>query len=478
MGRAWDGNLNVMKIVFNKFNGIQPRTNVALKPDNMAKVAWNCDLRDGRLRPLKEALWVSDDYELVNADYSDADDSAEVKTFRFVHRVSGESILWFASEKEIADANIDASNEFRCIVSGYDVNASDPAYVMRYTNGSATDTAPFISDLIKSRLEAPTVEISADQNPAEFGIGKNAYTTFKQTWVDANGYESPLSPPSEILNYYDDGTLYDWLLVSQVGEIPIGALHRRLYKSLDDGTGAATYQFVIEQDAFNNTFPALTIHEADKNAGSVAPDVDNPPDSLGGIVSVYGGFYGGFNLLTKREVMFSEFDLPYAWPIGNRIATFDQTIVKLVSYGNNVLALTDDIPLVFTGTAPDMMSVASTATHAPCVSRRSVVQIGASVVFASDDGLYTIPISGESQVTNVSASLFDRRKWKDLHPETSFAVVHDNQIFIWFPDALDPALRSQRYIFADGLSAVTTHDELCEAAVVIPTRGVVMLRRS
>jgi len=149
-----------------------------------------------------------------------------------------------------------------------------------------------------------------------------------------------------------------------------------------------------------------------------------------------------------------------------------------VSYGNSVLVLTDDIPLVFTGTSPDMMTVSSTATHAPCVSRRSVVQIGASVVYASDDGLYTIPISGETQVTNLTQNHFDRKAWRDLHPETSFGVVHNNQIFLWFPNAVDPVLRCQRYVFADGLSAMTCHDELCEAAITIADRGVVMLRRA
>ena len=62
-----------MKIVFNTFNGMLPRLNVGIKPDHCAKVAWNCDLRDGRLRPVKQALLVSSDYPLVNADYSDAD---------------------------------------------------------------------------------------------------------------------------------------------------------------------------------------------------------------------------------------------------------------------------------------------------------------------------------------------------------------------------------------------------------------------
>ena len=460
-----------MKIVFNKFNGIMPRVNVGLVPDNCGKVAWNCDLRDGRLRPLKQALLVSGDYPVINADYTDADDSAPVKCLRYVHRVTGDVLLWWASEKEVAEANIDASNEFRCVVSGYDVNAVDPAYIARYQVGSSVSSKPAVTKLIKDRLPAPVASIQFSQ-----GLAAN-YTTFIQTWVDANGYESPLSPPSDILSYFDDGAVCDWIQIAQTSA-PLGATARRLYKSLTDSTGAAVYQFVYEQAAFVGNFPALTLHELDKNAGAVAPDADNPPATLGGIVSVYGGFYAGFDLQTRREVMFSDVDLPYVYPLANRVSTVDQTVVKLASYGTSVLALTDDIPLVFTGTSPDMMSLASTATHAPCVARRSVVQIGASVVYASDDGLYMIPISGETQVTNLTQNHFDRRAWRDLHPETSFGVSHNNQIFMWFPNAVDASLRCQRYIFADGLSATTTHDEVCEAAVVIPTRGVVMLRRT
>ena len=460
-----------MKVVFDKFNGLMPRVNIGLKPDNCAKVAWNCDLRDGRLRPLKQALKVSDDYPVVNADLTDADDGAAVKFLRFVHRVSGDVILWWASEKEVAEANIDASNEFRCIVSPYDVNAVDKAYIARYQVGSAITSKPAVTLLIKDRLPKPVVTIQYSQGLA------NSYTTFLQTWVDANGFESPLSPPSEILNYFDDGTLCDWIQIAQ-NTAPAGSLFRRIYKSLADSAGTAVYQFVYEQPVDTGVFHALTLNVLDKNAGGVAPDSDNPPATLGGIVSVYGGFYAGFDLQTRREVLFSDVDLPYVWPLTNRASTVDQTVVKLVSYGNSVLVLTDDIPLVFTGTSPDMMTLASCATHAPCVSRRSVVQIGASVVFASDDGLYTIPISGETQVTNLTLNDYDRRGWRELHPETSFGVAHNNQLFMWFPDAVDPVLRYQRYIFSDGLSKATCHDEACEAAVVIPQRGVVMLRRA
>lgn len=459
-----------MKIAFESFNGMMPRPNVGLKPANCAKVAWNCDLRDGRLRPLKQPLLISADYPVVNADYSDADDEAPAKYLRFVHRASGDVILWWASEKEVAEANIDASNEYRCIVSGYDANATDPAYIARYQVGSARNSKPAVTALIKERLPAPVASVLFSQGAI------TAYATFKQTWVDNNGFESPLSEPSAILGYFDDGTVCDFLQIAQVGA-PLGARYRRIYKSLAAQDGSAVYQFVYEQAVTAGVFQALTLRVLDKDAGGVAPDADNPPETIGGIVSVYGGFYAGFDLLTRREVMFSDVDLPYVWPLSNRISTIDQTVVRLVSYGTSVLVLTDDIPLVFTGTAPDMMTVSSTATHAPCVSRRSVVQIGASVVFASDDGLYAIPISGETQVTNLTKNHFDRRGWRELHPETSFGVAHNDQIFMWFPDAADPVLRCQRYILTDGLSGLTTHDEICEAALVIPHRGVVMLRR-
>ena len=459
-----------MKIVFNTFNGILPRPNVGIKPDNCARIAWNCDLRDGRLRPLKQPLSVTTAYPMVNADYSDADDGSAVKHLRYVHRVAGDVILWWASEKEVAEANVDASNEFRCVVSGYDPAATDTAYIARYHVATPRASKPSVTRLIKDRLAAPVVTVLYSQGAT------NSYTTFKQTWVDGNGFESPLSPPSPILNYFDDGTTCDFIQVAQI-LAPVGAYHRRLYKSLPVENSEPVYQFVSEQAVANGVFTALTLHVLDKDAGAVAPDSDNPPTSLGGVVAVYGGYYAGFDLLTRREVLFSDVDLPYVWPLTNRISAVDQTIVKLVSYGNSVLALTDDIPLVFTGTSPDMMSVASCATHAPCVSRRSVVQIGASVVFASDDGLYMIPISGETQVTNLTENHFDRRAWRALNPETSFGVVHNNQIFMWFPTAVDPVLRCQRYIFSDGLSAATTHDEVGEAAVVIPTRGVVILRR-
>ena len=90
-----------MKIVFNTFNGMLPRPNVGIKPDNCAKVAWNCDLRDGRLRPLKQGLLVSSDYPVVlyngrimlldpEPSYSMIPIHAEVT----VGRLSGEARRW------------------------------------------------------------------------------------------------------------------------------------------------------------------------------------------------------------------------------------------------------------------------------------------------------------------------------------------------------------------------------------------------
>lgn len=459
-----------MKLALDKFHGLIPRINPGLKPDNCAKIAWNCDLRDGRLRPLKEALNIQNDYLLINADYTNADADSDVKQMRFVHRANGNVILWWASDKEVAEISLDASNEFRCIVSTYDPGAADLAYVARYAVGAPITSKPSVVKLIKSPLPAPTATILYVQGEA------NAYTTYKQTWVDGNGFESPLSPPSEILNYFDDGESCDWIQVGQTNA-PVGATMRRIYKSLPLEDGTALYQFVTEQVVTQGKFLALTIKALDKEAGAPPLDVDNPPANLGGIVAVYGGYYAGFDLVTRREVLFSEVALPYVWPLGNRISSSDQTVVKLVSYGNSVLALTDDIPLVFTGTAPDMMTLSSTATHAPCISRRSVVQIGGSVVYCSDDGLYMIPISGETQVTNVTQSHFDRRAWRELKPETSFGVSHNGQVFMWFPEATEPTLRCQRYIFGDGLSTMVTHDEMCELVIVIPDRGVAMLRR-
>jgi hypothetical protein len=65
-----------------------------------------------------------------------------------------------------------------------------------------------------------------------------------------------------------------------------------------------------------------------------------------------------------------------------------------------------------------------------CVSKRSLAYLtDIGVVFASPDGL--IAIAGNGKVANLTDSIFTRRQWQALRPETILGVAHDDVYYFF-----------------------------------------------
>lgn len=454
-----------MKIDITSFNGLIPRVNIGKKPDHAAKVAFNCDLRDGRLRPMKEAVNLQGALPLINADYDDTAPTTSPRTLLYVKRSGGEVIYWWHGEVEVAAAHVEPTEDVRLIVSGFD-NIQPPVYLMAGNFGESLDEPLKLARFWKPTLPAPIISFPESQ-------GTERATRWRQSWVDAMGFESDLSESSAEVTY-DDGDPVT------IGETlaPTGAVSRRVYKivtGVEDGQD--DYSFVFEQDAVHGVFLATTRVVLDENVGEAAPAIEHPPLELGGVIAVPGNFFAGFNTNHRREVLFSDVGLPYSYPLEFRYATGAENVVRLVSVGNGIVALTDDRPIFFSGGAPEAMVMTPTMTHAPLVSRRGVAKIGSVCLFASDDGIYSIQYGAETQgAVNQTAELFDRWAWRALNPETALFGSFNNILHAWFPHAEDERMRCQKYIFGDGLSTLVTHDETAIATTTIPDRGVVALR--
>lgn len=168
---------------------------------------------------------------------------------------------------------------------------------------------------------------------------------------------------------------------------------------------------------------------ASANLGEVLPsDIYDPPnDATIGIKTHPSGFLVGF---FGNTVCFSEVGAPHAWPIDYRLVT-SHDIVGLGVFGNTVAILTKGWPYLAVGSDPSAMSMIELEIEQACVAKRSIVDFGSAIAYASPDGL--IVLSGNG-ATNASSAIFTRDQWQLLNP-SSFEAYNWEQKYLCFYDS-------------------------------------------
>lgn len=169
-----------------------------------------------------------------------------------------------------------------------------------------------------------------------------------------------------------------------------------------------TYNDTIAGSALGEQLPTLT---------SLVP-----PKNLHSIRALANGAFAG---LAGNQLCFSEVSKPYSWPVANRYAFAGQG-VGLSVVGNSVIVLTDTKPIIATATVPDAASLADLPTYAPCVSKRSIADVGDGCLYASYDGLYLATPGGVRNVTN---AIYRYDEWAQLVPQTFKAAYFDQRYY-------------------------------------------------
>ena len=128
-------------------------------------------------------------------------------------------------------------------------------------------------------------------------------------------------------------------------------------------------------------------------------DYDAPEPTMQGLLAIHNSMIVGF---FGNTVCFCEPGKPHAWPIKYR-QQVDAQIVALGAFGTTLLVLTDKTPWVLTGNNPRVQSLARTDYILPCVSKKSVVNVGFGVTWASTGGLavYSTTIGTDYLTKNV-----------------------------------------------------------------------------
>ncbi|MGN7869547.1 hypothetical protein [Paracoccus sp. 22332] len=249
---------------------------------------------------------------------------------------------------------------------------------------------------------APTVVLTGTVNSAV----ATAYV-YAWTWVTLLGEETAPSPLSPSILWSDGCTV-------TVGGMPNTppanrlVTGKRIYRSETSATGETELFFVAEIPAANVSYvhdPALApIQEAIRTK-----DFGPVPANLQGLTALPNGIMAGFR---GKELWFSEPYQPHAWPSIYMLTTND-FIVALAAFGTSLAVLTTGMPYVVQGLHPEQMTMEKIEQPLPCVSKRSVVDMGYAAIYATPDGLVQIGTQG---ATLISQNLWTQRQWTLMEP--------------------------------------------------------------
>jgi hypothetical protein len=146
-----------------------------------------------------------------------------------------------------------------------------------------------------------------------------------------------------------------------------------------------------------------------------------------GLISLPGGILAGF---TGKRICFSEPFQPHAWPADYRIA-IDEEIIGIAATSNGVVVTTQGTPYLVTGNDPSAMMAIRIETAEACLSKRSVVDMGEYVMYASPDGL--IAVSGAT-ARNLTERLITPDQWQSTYYPSSITGFYWQSRYVGYFD--------------------------------------------
>lgn len=373
-----------MRLGVRPFLGTIPSLDASILPDNNAQTATDCYLMNGALKPAKglAALGVS----LVASTQS-------VYHYRHGNSGAGSWFQWGSDVNAVASPIADDAYA-RIYYTGMDKP--------RYTAiGVATSGgAPYPSASYQIGLPAPTLAALVSSAPTNApSTALKLQTAYVYTLVDQFGAEGPPGPVSTIVERWDGATVgLDGISVV-LGDYQLSS--KRIYR-LEQGLYRMVGEIPTGTTFFNDSVNSADVGVILPSDTWLAPN----PDMIG-LTALPNGVMCGF---WDNTLAFSEAYRPHAWPIEYRHALEDK-IVGLAVSDVGVVVATEGKPVIFVGASPDSMSPIKPDVVSACVSKRSVVDMGSYVAWASEEGLV-----GNGGV--ITLSHMTAEQWAALNPSS------------------------------------------------------------
>lgn len=375
-------------IVLTGFMGEQPSVVPRLLPPNAAVATHDVRLTDGGLTPIRESL---------------LEGLAGHQTHQTIYR-HGNTWLSWPGVIHAAEGPVDADRLYYTGEATAKMMVGDTVYPLA----------------VPRPMTKPTATLGGD------GDGDPVARIYAYTWVTGFGEESEPSPNSSRVSWKPGNTV----TISNIAAVPEGrnVTHMRFYRTQTGYLGTYLY-FIAERPASTDDF-VDTIEPDAFGEPLPSKDWNAPPVQLKGLTAMPGGMMAAHR---GKEVWFCEPWRPHAWP-QKYVLTTDRPIVGLAAMGPALAVLTTGQPYLVVGGHPAIMQMQKLESNLPCVSARTVVDLGYAVAYASNDGLAII--RGDGSAGLVTDHLLDRDEWLRLSPATMIGSQVGG-LYAAFYDTLD-----------------------------------------
>ena len=285
-------------------------------------------------------------------------------------------------------------------------------------------TAPTVSTLTVELSAAATGTGNSASVANGVALGGNSdaeldyETSYVYTFVSAYGEEGPPSPASTVITTDDNMTVALSALETSTSISNTNLAKKRIYRS-NTGSNSTQFQFVAELVLSATTYTDVSknseLAEVIPSSTWIAPPDDSslyPDGPMKGLLALGNGTFAGF---TGNRICFSEAYQPHAWPAAYRLG-IEETIVGIKATSNGLIVGTESTPYLVTGSDPSAMIAIKIETAEACLSKRSMVDMGETVIYAGPDGL--IAASG-AQASNITEGLITAEQWQSsYYPST------------------------------------------------------------
>lgn len=386
---------------FKVFGGMSSKVAPRLLPDEMSTLAVNADFSRGTCRPLAANVSASETISLGAIDGAT----------RTIYKTTEGKWLEFSADVNVIDSPIAEDSHERVYITG---NTSYPQIA----------SAQSLGNIYKLAIPAPPTPSVALTPSTSANVGTETPITrgYVATYVTAFGEEGPPSAitTADLVDIYTD----------QSADVTVGNAtgvrnyaYIRIYRTDEDGI----FRFISQLSSSGGTF--TDNQTPDTSLGEEVPSADwvGPPNGMLGIVSIPNGISAGF---VDQTLCISEAYLPHAWPEAYQLTT-KHKIVGLAALDTGLLVLTEGKPLVVQGADPSAMVMTELDIAQSCIAKRSIVDMGDSVIYASPDGLVRVSSSGSSVVTD---AILRREDWQGDYNPTTIRAYRWEDRYVGFHD--------------------------------------------
>lgn len=398
--------------------GMKPRIEPFLLPDNNSVLAKDCHFDTGVISPLK-------------------DDVLSAISFPFTPKTifHYRDNFWFSwnSDVDVVRSPVSQDDYGR-------VYYTDGVYPKVTMSSIATGGAIRPTAYYRLGVPAPSSVITISAITPPSGATDSTSTDdetryYIQTFVTATGEEGPPSSASaEVTITIPDSSVTLSLPAAQANNNNI--TRRRIYRSATSDASSGWYEVVELPIATTSYVDSLTSDQL--GAALATEDYLPPPDDMMGLCLMANGISAGFS---GNTVLFSGAYLPYAWPDANKLTTEDD-VVSICPVGTSLVVGTKGYPYVMTGVSPSSITAQKLNVQQACISKRSMVSVDSVVYYASPDGLVGVTSDGASVATE---QIISRDQWQAMSPssirawsyEGKYIAISDTTAFVFDPKSGD-----------------------------------------